>query len=129
MHQRRSADSVGLGSYNMDSHNCRRFVENGQVRNDGDVQSPPRDPYPISYRTIVPRTGECENLIVPVCLSASHVAYGSIRMEPVFMILGQSAAQAASLALDERGVSVQNVSYERLRPRLEKAGQVLRVEN
>src|SRR5438067_11202332 len=107
-----ASDSVGLGAYNMDSHNCQRIVKNGHVENEGDVQVPVK-PYPISYRSIVPRAGECENLFVPVCLAASHIAYGSIRMEPVFMILGQSAATAASLAIDNHS-PVQKVPYEEL---------------
>jgi hypothetical protein len=125
VHARSIEDSVGLGAYNMDSHNCRRFVEDGNVRNDGDVQVPPSGPYAISYRSIVPHAGECPNLLVPVCLGASHIAYGSIRMEPVFMILGQSAALAASLAINESCPSLQELPYERLRPLLEQAGQVL----
>jgi hypothetical protein len=124
--ERAPEDSVGLGAYTMDSHNCRRFVtSDGFVKNEGDVQVPPTGPYPISYRSLIPKRGECENLLVPVCLSASHIAYGSIRMEPVFMILGQSAALAACLALDEGGKAVQGLEYSRLRPKLEKAGQVL----
>lgn len=119
-----ATDVVGLAAYTMDSHNCRRFVRGGRVLNEGDVQVAGFPPYPISYRAIVPRRGECENLLVPVCLSASHIAYGSIRMEPVFMILGQSAACAASLAL-VRGLAVQDVPYAELRPLLERAGQVL----
>jgi hypothetical protein len=122
-------DSIGLGAYQMDSHNCRRFVsrEDGAARvlNEGDVQVPPTAPYPISYRSIVPHAGECENLLVPVCMAASHIAYGSIRMEPVFMILAQSAALATSLALDDGGLAVQAVPYARLRPLLEKSGQNL----
>ena len=81
-------------------------------------------PYPISYRSIAPKAEECENLLVPVCLSATHIAYGSIRMEPVFMILGQSAATAASFAIDEN-VSVQKVAYGKLGDQLLKDGQVL----
>jgi hypothetical protein len=81
-------------------------------------------PYPISYRAIVPRKSECENLLVPVCLAASHIAYGSIRMEPIFMILGQSAATAASLALEEHR-AVQDVDYPRLRARLLADHQIL----
>ncbi len=116
---------VGMGSYNMDSHNTQRYVDaSGHVRNEGDVQVSPGGPYPIDYGAIVPRAGECTNLLVPVCVSASHIAFGSIRMEPVFMILGQSAATAASLAIDGRS-SVQNVSYEALRERLTRDGQVL----
>jgi hypothetical protein len=117
-------DSVGLAAYNMDSHNCQRIVKNGRVENEGDVQVPPMKPYPISYRALVPKASEAENLLVPVCLSASHIAYGSIRMEPVFMILGQSAATAATLAL-EANVPVQQVDYEKLRARLLADGQVL----
>ncbi len=118
-------DSVGLGSYNMDSHNCQRYVTpEGHVQNEGDVQVSPGGAYLISYRAIVPRRGECENLLVPVCLSASHIAYGSIRMEPVFMILGQSAATAAVHAIDDR-VAVQNVEYAKLRERLLADKQVL----
>ena len=118
------SDSVGLAAYNMDSHNCQRIVKDGRVENEGDVQVPPMKPYPISYRSLVPKAAECENLFVPVCLAASHIAYGSIRMEPVFMILGQSAATAASLALEGK-VSVQKVPYEKLRARLLADGQVL----
>jgi hypothetical protein len=118
------ADSVGLAAYNMDSHNCRRLVRNGRVENEGDVQVPPMSPYPISYRAIVPKASQCENLLVPVCLAASHIAYGSIRMEPVFMILGQSAATAAALSI-EAGVPLQKVEYARLRARLLADGQIL----
>jgi hypothetical protein len=117
-------DSVGLAAYNMDSHNCRRIVKNGRVENEGDVQVPPMKPYPISYRALIPKAGECENLFVPVCLSASHIAYGSIRMEPVFMIMGQSAASAASIAIDDK-VPVQKVEYAKLRERLLADKQVL----
>jgi hypothetical protein len=122
-------DSVGMGSYNMDSHHVQRYVahdESGRAyaRNEGDIQESPGGPYPISYRAIVPRVGECENLFVPVAVSASHIAYGSIRMEPVFMILGQSAATAAALAIDA-GLPVQQVPYTALRERLLADGQVL----
>ena len=123
--RRRAPDPVGLGAYNMDSHHVRRYVDaDGHARNEGDVQVPPSEPYPISYRALLPRAGECENLIVPVCLSASHIAYGSIRMEPVFMVLGQSAATAAALAL-ERGESLAELDYDVLRARLVADGQVL----
>jgi hypothetical protein len=122
-------DSVGMGSYNMDSHHVQRYVAHDKdgrayARNEGDIQVSPGGPYPVSYRAIVPKAGECENLLVPVAVSASHIAYGSIRMEPVFMILGQSAATAAALAIDG-GVPVQKVPYERLRERLLADGQVL----
>ena len=125
MRTRMCDDPVGMGSYNMDSHNCQRYIdENGRVRNEGDVQVSPGGPYLISYRAIVPKREECTNLLVPVCLSASHIAYGSIRMEPVFMILGHSAAAAACLALDA-GVDVQDLDYETLRTRLVEDGQAL----
>jgi hypothetical protein len=122
--KRKADDSVGLASYNMDSHNCQRVVINGQVRNEGDVQVRCPMPYPISYRSIRPKKTECENLLVPVCVSASHIAYGSIRMEPVFMILGQSAGTAAALAIDGK-VAVQDLDYARLRERLLADGQIL----
>lgn len=124
MHRRICEDPIGMGSYNIDSHNCQRFVHNGRVLNDGDVQIPPAGPYGISYRTIVPKTGQTENLFVPVCISASHVSYGSVRMEPVFMILGESAAIAADLVLSE-GITAQQLPYDMLLPELKKAGQVL----
>ena len=117
-------DPVGLGAYNMDSHHVRRLVDaRGRLRNEGDIQVGV-SPYRISLRSIRPRKEEAENLLVPVCLSASHVAYGSIRMEPVFMVLGQSAATAAAMALD-RGVAVQDLPYDALRERLLADGQIL----
>lgn len=116
-------DSVGLGAYNMDSHNCRRVVRDGKAHNEGDVQVGVK-PYPISYRSIVPKQSECENLIVPICLGATHIAYGSIRMEPVFMILGQTASTAAVMAIDGK-LPVQKVAYDKLREQLLKDGQVL----
>lgn len=122
---RKCSDSVGLGSYNMDSHNCQRYVtEDGFVQNEGDVQESPGGPYMISYRSIVPKKGEAENLLVPICVSSTHIAFGSIRMEPVFMILGQSAATAAVIAL-EQDQSVQDVDYALLRKRLLQDGQAL----
>lgn len=118
-------DAVGMAAYTMDSHNCQRFVtKDGHVKNEGDVQVPGGPPYPISYRALIPKKGECENLFIPFCLSASHIAFGSIRMEPVFMILAESCVHAAGLAL-QQGISVQDVSYAELRQELEKAGQVL----
>lgn len=118
-------DSVGLGSYNMDSHNCNRVVVDGIVKNEGDVQvSTP--PYGISYKSVVPRRRECTNLLVPVCMASSHIAYGSIRMEPVFMILGESCALAASLYLNNNYPAVQDVPYPELETALKKANQVLR---
>ena len=113
-----AADSIGLAAYGMDSHNVQRYVdENGHVRNEGNVEAKVESPYPISYRAMIPRSEECNNLLVPVCLSASHIASGSIRMEPVFMVLGQSAATAACLAIEE-GVTVQNLDYNILRDKL-----------
>jgi len=122
--QAKAADPVGLAAYTMDSHNCQRLVKNGRAENEGDVQVGGFPPYPISYRAIVPKASECENLLVPVCLSATHISYGSIRMEPVFMILGQSAATAAVLAINEKS-SLQKLDYEKLRSQLLADRQVL----
>ncbi|HRX78535.1 MAG TPA: FAD-dependent oxidoreductase, partial [Pirellulaceae bacterium] len=116
-------DSVGLASYNMDSHHCQMTVVDGAVRNEGNVEIPV-EPYPIAYRALTPKRAECVNLLVPVALSSSHIAFGSIRMEPVFMLLGQSAATAASQAI-ESDVAVQDVDYATLRERLLKDGQIL----
>ncbi|RAV05138.1 FAD-dependent oxidoreductase [Paenibacillus sp. YN15] len=118
-------DSIGMGSYAMDSHHTQYYVnEDGHVSTEGGFYVKLKAPYPISYRAIVPKQTECTNLIVPVCVSATHAAYGSIRMEPVFMILGQSAAAAASLALDADGI-VQHVKYEQLHSILAQENQVL----
>lgn len=106
-------DGVGMAAYMMDSHNCQRIVVDGMVKNEGDVEVGGFPPYPISYRSLVPKREECENLLVPVCLSASHIAYGSIRMEPVFMVLGQSAGVAASLAIDSNK-KIQDVDINKL---------------
>ncbi|MGP4106069.1 FAD-dependent oxidoreductase [Virgibacillus sp. L01] len=116
-------DSIGLASYQMDSHHVRRVVLDGKCVNEGDVEVP-ISPYPISYRSIRPRADECTNLLVPVCLSSSHIAYGSIRMEPVFMIIGQSAGAAAGLAFKNK-TSVQNIDYNELKKELNSADQVL----
>ncbi|MEJ7911549.1 MAG: FAD-dependent oxidoreductase [Chitinophagaceae bacterium] len=114
-------DAVGMAAYTMDSHNCQRIVveKDGvkMVKNEGDVQVGGFPPYPISYRSLVPKKEQCKNLLVPVCLSATHIAYGSIRMEPVFMVMGQSAAVAASLAID-RNTSVQQVDIKELQEAL-----------
>jgi hypothetical protein len=110
-------DGVGLAAYTMDSHNCERLVINGMVRNEGDVQIGGFGPYPVAYRSIVPKPGECTNLLVPICLSATHIAYGSIRMEPVFMVLGESAAVAAHLAITQ-GRPVQQVEVTALQKTL-----------
>ena len=107
-------DGIGMAAYGMDSHNCQRIVVNGMVKNEGDVQYHGFAPYPISYRSIIPKKEQCTNLFVPVCMSATHIAYGSIRMEPVFMVLGQSAAVAASLAIDSKQ-DVQDVDVKELR--------------
>lgn len=120
---------IGMGSYNMDSHHVQRIVgRNGDLINEGDVQESARGPYQIDYGAIVPKQSECENLLVPVCLSASHIAYGSIRMEPVFMILGQSAAAAAAIAQDDK-VPVQRVDYRKLKEQLQKDGQTLSLDS
>ena len=115
------SDPIGMAAYTMDSHNCQRIMveKNGvvMVKNEGDVEIGGFPPYDISYRSIIPRRSECTNLLVPVCLSASHIAYGSIRMEPVFMVLAQSAALAAIQSIDRR-VSVQEVDVQALRSRL-----------
>jgi hypothetical protein len=106
-------DGVGMAAYTMDSHNCQRIVVNGMVKNEGDVQMGGFGPYPIAYRSIIPKAEDCKNVLVPVCLSATHIAYGSIRMEPVFMVLAQSAATAASIAIDNNQ-SVQDVDVAKL---------------
>ena len=114
------ADPVGMGAYTLDSHNTQRFVKNGMVRNEGDIQVSLKGiPYGISYRSIIPKASECENLLVPWALSSTHIAFGSIRMEPVFMVLGQSAGTAASLAIDASS-SVQAIPYDTLRTHLIK---------
>lgn len=110
-------DGVGMAAYTMDSHNCQRLVVNGMVKNEGDVQIGGFGPYPIAYGSIIPKANECKNLFVPVCLSASHIAYGSIRMEPVFMVLGQSAAVAAAMAIDAKQ-PVQEINITKLQTKL-----------
>jgi len=110
-------DGIALAAYTMDSHNAERLVVNGLVKNEGDVQIGGFGPYPISYRSITPKADECTNLLVPVCLSASHIAYGSIRMEPVFMMLGQSAAVAACMAIDGK-CAVQQINVQKLQAEL-----------
>ena len=123
--QRPTPDPVGMGSYTIDSHNVQRYVTaDGSVQNEGDIGVPTNGPYSIAYGAMVPKRGQADNLLVPVTVSSSHIAFGSIRMEPVFMVLGQSAATAAALAIDG-GTAVQDVPYARLRERLLKDGQVL----
>ena len=127
----RAARPIALGAYGMDSHNVRRYVSaDGQVLNEGDVQDYKGadgnrfPPYPVDYGAFVPKKGECANLFVPVCLSASHIAFGSIRMEPAFFALGHAAGEAAALAIDSR-VAVQDLDYAALRARLLATGQVI----
>jgi hypothetical protein len=118
-------DVIGMAAYGMDSHHVRRYVTAaGHVRNEGNVQGHVTAPYGISYRALTPRRTEADNLLAPVSLSATHIAFGSIRMEPVFMLLGQSAATAAGLAI-ELDLPVQDVPYPRLRAALLRDGQVL----
>ena len=109
----------------MDSHNAQRYIKpDGFVQNEGDIGVETNGPYTISYGSLVPKKNECKNLLVPVCVSSSHIAFGSIRMEPVFMILGQSAAAAAVIAIDEN-IAVQNVDYEQLKEALLSKGQII----
>jgi hypothetical protein len=116
-------EPVGMGSYTMDSHNVQRYIKpDGFVQNEGDIGVRVPKPYRIAYGSLVPQRGECENLLVPVCVSSSHIAFGSIRMEPVFMILGQSAATAAVHAIDDR-CAVQEIDYNELRNQLLKDNQ------
>ena len=126
--QGHSYGPVGMGSYSLDSHNVRRYVTpEGYVQNEGDIGVHPRHPYGIDYGSIVPRREDCLNLLVPVALSATHMAFGSIRMEPVFMVLGESAATAASIAAKDAR-AVQDVAYSDLAARLKADGQVLCLE-
>jgi len=118
-------DSVGMGSYTIDSHNVQRYITpEGYVQNEGDIGVPLKEPYEIAYGSLVPKRDQVGNLLVPVCVSSSHIAFGSIRMEPVFMILGQSAATAAVMAIDAK-IPVQDVPYAKLRERLLRDGQIL----
>ena len=123
--KRPTPEPVGMGSYGIDSHNIQRYITpEGYVQNEGDIGVSTKGPYQISYGSLVPKNGQAANLLVPVALSSSHIAYGSIRMEPVFMILGQSAATAAVMAIDGN-LAVQDVPYDKLRERLLADGQVL----
>ncbi|AYN69804.1 FAD-dependent oxidoreductase [Euzebyella marina] len=118
-------NSIGMGSYTMDSHNVQRYITpEGYVQNEGDIGVHAKEPYKIALGTILPKKEEIKNLIVPVAVSSSHIAFGSIRMEPVFMILGESAASLASLSIDQQK-PVQEVTYTDLRAVLEKDGQRL----
>jgi hypothetical protein len=123
--RRPTPEPVGMGSYTIDSHNVQRYITpTGSVQNEGDIGVSLKEPYEIAYGSLVPKRGQADNLLVSVCVSSSHIAFGSIRMEPVFMILGQSAATAAALAIDS-GAAVQDVPYAALRARLLKDGQIL----
>lgn len=118
-------DSVGMGSYTIDSHNVQRYITpEGFVQNEGDIGVGLKGPYEIAYGSLVPKKGQADNLFVPVCVSSTHIAFGSIRMEPVFMILGQSAATAAAMAIDAN-IAVQDVPYAKLREKLLADGQIL----
>ncbi|QNL49278.1 FAD-dependent oxidoreductase [Olivibacter sp. SDN3] len=126
--EREILDPIGMGSYALDSHNAQRYIKpDGFVQNEGDIGVHPKKPYQISYRSILPKKEECGNLLVPVCLSSSHIAFGSIRMEPVFMILSQSAALAAVQAIQNEYL-VQDVDYELLKEELMQEKQVLSVD-
>ncbi|GAB5551126.1 MAG: FAD-dependent oxidoreductase [Saprospiraceae bacterium] len=117
-------DPIGMAAYGMDSHNIKRYVNaQGFVSNEGNIEAYVKAPYPISYRSLVPKKEECTNLVVPICLSASHIAFGSIRMEPVFMVLGQSAAMIACQAI-EKDQAVQNLEYSKLKTALKEQGQI-----
>jgi hypothetical protein len=123
--KRVTPNSIGMGSYGIDSHNVQRYITpEGAVQNEGDIGVPTAGPYGIAYGSLVPKAGQCENLFAPTCPSASHIAFGSIRMEPVFMILGQTAATAAAMAIENK-LAVQAVPYAKLRERLLADGQVL----
>ena len=122
-------DPIAWGAYTMDSHNCGRYVVNGQVKNEGDVQRHlTKGPYNISYKAVTPKESEARNVIVPVCLSASHIAYGSIRMEPVYMVLGETTALAAIQAIDEHDCCVQEVDASRCIAQLENGLNIDRCE-
>nr|WP_244874542.1 FAD-dependent oxidoreductase [Cyclobacterium marinum] len=127
MQKRPTPESVGMGSYSIDSHNIQRYVdENGHVQNEGDIGVHLKQPYEIAYGSLVPKEDEIQNLVVPVAVSASHIAFGSIRMEPVFMILGQSAATAAVMSIDKE-ISVQELPYSELKTKLLEDDQVLTI--
>jgi hypothetical protein len=116
-------DVIGMGSYNSDSHNVQRFVNaQGFAENEGDMQVPV-SPYQIPYRVILPKKNETTNLLVPVCFSASHVAYSSLRMEPQYMILGHAAGLAASLAI-RNSRAVQDIPMAELQKLLRSQGAV-----
>jgi hypothetical protein len=117
-------DPIGMGSYNSDSHNVERYVtEDGAVQNEGNMEVPVT-PYQVPYRVMLPKRSECTNLLVPVCFSASHVTYSTLRMEPVYMIIGQAAGLAAKMAL-EGGKPVQDIDTRALTAKLRAQGAVM----
>lgn len=118
-------ETVGMGSYMIDSHYIRKYVENGIIKAEGITGHQPVRPYEIPYRVLTPKRNEVENLLVPVCMSASHVMFGSLRMEPVFMILGESAGTAVSTAIKEGNKAVQDINVSELQKTLRKNGQIL----
>ncbi|MCG2590243.1 FAD-dependent oxidoreductase, partial [Rhodohalobacter sulfatireducens] len=121
-------DPIGLGSYSMDSHNVQRYItQDGCVQNEGNIEVSPGGPYAISYRSLLPKKQECGNLLACCAVSSSHIAFGSIRMEPVFMMLGQSAATAAVQSLKE-GSDLHDLDYQKLRDQLNRDGQKLEVD-
>ena len=121
---RTKPDSIGMGSYNSDSHNIQRVTRpDGSVTNEGDVQVPVR-PYEIPYRVLTPERSQMQNLLVPVCLSATHIAYSSLRMEPQYMIMGQAAGVAASLSI-RSGLAVQDIPVDLLEKNLHSNGAIL----
>ncbi len=118
-------DPIGMAAYGMDSHHTNCYVNSeGYISNEGNVEAYVKAPFPISYRSIIPKKEECCNLLVPVCLSATHIAFGSIRMEPVFMVLGQSSAVIACLAIEE-GKAVQDLEYNKVKTKLISLGQII----
>ncbi len=120
--------SIGMGSYTMDSHNVQRYITpEGVVQNEGDIGVRPPEPYQIALGTILPKKEECINLLVPVAVSSSHIAFGSIRMEPVFMILGQSAGTIAAMAV-EKNVDIHDIPYDEIKTRLIEDGQILEIK-
>ncbi|MDD4645431.1 MAG: FAD-dependent oxidoreductase, partial [Bacteroidales bacterium] len=123
------ADPIGMGSYTMDSHNIQRYITTeGYVQNEGDIGIHPKTPYKISLGAILPKKEECSNLLVTLAVSSSHIAFGSIRMEPVFMILGQSAGIVAGMALNKK-VGIHDLTYTEIKARLLESGQVLEKQN
>jgi hypothetical protein len=124
--KREVPQSIGMGSYTMDSHNVQRYVTpEGFVQNEGDIGVAPLKPYQIALGSILPGRDECRNLLVTVCVSSSHIAFGSIRMEPVFMILGQSAGTIAALAIKEKK-NIYDLSFTEIKTKLEASGQILK---